>query len=138
MAHKGFSGDGFRAFRENDRPGPIHMINLVRLHDRAVYDDGRDVSGAAAYAAYGQGAAPVLERVGGRIVWRGAMEFMLIGPAEEQWDICFIAAYPSVEAFVTMIKDPDYRAAMLHRQAAVSDSRLIRTEPLSLGDNFAG
>jgi uncharacterized protein (DUF1330 family) len=138
MAHKGFSGDGFRAFRENDRPGPIHMINLVRLHDRAVYDDGRDVSGAAAYAAYGQGAAPVLERVGGRIVWRGAMEFMLIGPAEEQWDICFIAAYPSVEAFVTMIKDPDYRAAMLHRQAAVADSRLIRTAPLSLGDNFAG
>lgn len=114
------------------------MINLVRLHARARYPDDREVSGAEAYAAYGQGAAPVLARVGGRVVWRGAMEFMLIGPSDEQWDICFIAEYPSIDAFVTMIKDPDYREAMLHRQAAVSDSRLIRTEPLSLGESFAG
>lgn len=138
MTHTGFDGDSFRAFRDIARPGPIHMINLVRLHARARYPDDREVSGAAAYAAYGQGAAPVLARVGGRIVWRGAMEFMLIGPSAEQWDICFIAEYPSIDAFVTMIKDPDYRDAMLHRQAAVSDSRLIRTEPLSVGDNFAG
>lgn len=138
MPHIGFDGDAFTAFRKIDRQGPIHMINLVRLHARAQYPDGRKASGAAAYAAYGKGAAPVLARVGGHIVWRGKMEFMLIGPTDEPWDICFIAAYPSIDAFVTMIKDPDYRAAMEHRQAAVSDSRLIRTAPLSLGDNFAG
>ena len=138
MDHTGFTAEDFRAFRDNDRPGPIHMINLVRLHDQARYDDGREVSGAEAYAAYGQGAAPVLARLGGRIVWRGAMELMLIGPTEEQWDLCFIAEYPSVAAFVEMIKDPDYRVAMVHRQAAVADSRLIRTAPLPLGENFAG
>lgn len=138
MEHTGFTGDDFRAFRDNDRPGPIHMINLVRLRDRAQYEDGREASGAEAYAAYGRGAAPVLERLGGRIVWRGAMELMLIGPQDERWDLCFIAEYPSVAAFVGMIKDPDYRAAMVHRQAAVADSRLIRTAPLPLGDNFAG
>ncbi len=138
MDHIGFGAEDFRAFRDNDRPGPIHMINLVRLHERARYDDGREVSGAEAYAAYGQGAAPVLARLGGRIVWRGAMELMLIGPSEERWDLCFIAEYPSVAAFVGMIKDPDYRAAMVHRQAAVADSRLIRTAPLPLGENFAG
>jgi uncharacterized protein (DUF1330 family) len=114
------------------------MINLVRLHAQARYEDGRTATGAAAYAAYGRGAAPVLERLGGRIVWRGAMEFMLIGPESEQWDLCFIAEYPSVGAFVEMIKDPDYRAAMIHRQAAVRDSRLIRTAPLPFGESFAG
>lgn len=138
MDFTSFTGEGFRAFRDSDRPGPIHMINLVRLHDRARYDNGRLATGAEAYAAYGQGAAPVLARLGGRIVWRGSMELMLIGPASEQWDLCFIAEYPSVAAFVEMIKDPDYRAAMVHRQAAVADSRLIRTAPLPLGDNFAG
>ena len=138
MDHTGFGAEDFRAFRDKDRPGPIHMINLVRLHERARYDDGREVSGAEAYAAYGRGAAPVLARLGGRIVWRGAMELMLIGPSEERWDLCFIAEYPSVAAFVGMIKDPDYRAAMVHRQAAVADSRLIRTAPLPLGENFAG
>ena len=138
MDYTGFTGEAFRAFRDIDRAGPIHMINLVRLLDIARYDDGRAATGAEAYAAYGRGAAPVLERVGGRIVWRGTMEFMLIGPQDERWDLCFVAEYPSVDAFVTMIKDPDYRAAMVHRQAAVADSRLIRTAPLDLGDNFAG
>lgn len=138
MDHTSFTAEGFRAFRDNDRPGPIHMINLVRLHAQARYEDGRKATGAEAYAAYGKGAAPVLARLGGRIIWRGAMELMLIGPSDEQWDLCFIAEYPSVAAFVAMIKDPDYREAMVHRQAAVADSRLIRTAPLPLGDNFAG
>ena len=41
----------FAAFRENDRPGPIHMLNLVRLRERAAYPDGRSVTGAEAYTA---------------------------------------------------------------------------------------
>jgi len=36
----------FAQFRGDNRPGPIHMLNLVRLHDRAVYPDGRIASGA--------------------------------------------------------------------------------------------
>ena len=31
----------FAAFRANDRPGAIHMLNLVRLRARAAYSDGR-------------------------------------------------------------------------------------------------
>lgn len=138
MPYLGFDGDSFRAFRDVPRDGPIHMLNLVKLKPWADYDDGRRVTGAEAYAAYGRESAPVFDRLGGRIVWRGRMEHMLIGPAEgEAWDLIFIAEYPSVQAFTDMIKDPDYRTAMLHRQAAVADSRLIRTEPLSLGGNFA-
>ncbi|WP_296766404.1 DUF1330 domain-containing protein [Sediminimonas sp.] len=137
MSHIGFTREGFAEFRANDRPGPIHMLNLVNLRERAEYDDGREVTGKEAYAAYGRESAPVLERVGGRIVWRGRMEQMLIGPQDERWDLCFIAEYPGPEAFATMIKDPDYRQAMVHRQAAVADSRLIRMAPLSVGTTFA-
>lgn len=134
--HTAFDKDDFNTFKANNRAGPIHMLNLVRLHDQAQYDDGRQATGAEAYAAYGRESAPVFQRLGGRIVWRGAMEQMLIGPDDEQWDLCFIAEYPSPKAFVDMLGDPIYRAAMKHRQAAVSDSRLIRTAPLDLGGNF--
>jgi len=137
MTHTAFSKDSFTQFREVPRKGPIHMLNLVRLRDRAEYEDGRDATGAEAYAAYGRESQPVLDRLGGRIVWRGKMEHMLIGPGDEQWDLCFIAEYPSPDAFVEMIFDPDYRKAMLHRQAGCSDSRLIRMEPLEVGQNFA-
>ncbi len=126
----------FAAFREDDREGPIHMLNLVRLRARAAYPDGRESTGVEAYAAYGRESEPIFTRLGGRIVWQGRFELMLIGPSQEHWDHCFIAEYPSVEAFVEMIRDPVYREAVKHRQAAVEDSRLIRTAPLAAGKGF--
>jgi uncharacterized protein (DUF1330 family) len=128
----------FAELRKNDRPGPIHMLNLVRFREKAAYPDGRDVSGAEAYAAYGRESFPVFSRLGGKIVWRGSFELMLIGPGDERWDECFIAEYPSVNAFVGMIRDPVYREAVKHRQAAVLDSRLIRLAPAESGAGFGG
>lgn len=126
----------FAEFRANDRPGPIHMLNLVRVHARALYPDGREATGLEAYEAYGRESGPVFARLGGSIIWRGKFELTLIGPADERWDLCFIAQYPSVAAFVEMIRDPVYREAVKHRQAAVEDSRLIRLAPGAAGVGF--
>ena len=101
-----------------------------------MYPDGRDVSGAEAYAAYGRESGPVFTRLGGKVVWQGHFELMLIGPQSEHWHHCFIAEYPEVDAFVQMVRDPVYREAVKHRQAAVSDSRLIRTKPQVPGATF--
>ncbi len=128
----------FGVFRNNDRPGPIQMLNLVRFRDHAEYPDGRALSGAEAYAAYGKQSGPVFARLGGTIVWRGNFELMLIGPETENWDECFIAQYPSVAAFVEMVRDPVYREAVKHRQAAVADSRLVRLAPSDSGAGFGG
>ncbi|MFN3207809.1 MAG: DUF1330 domain-containing protein [Roseovarius sp.] len=126
----------FAAFREMDRAGRVHMLNLVRLRDVATYEDGTRATGAEAYAAYGRESAPVFRGLGGRIVWAGQPELMLIGPEDAAWDIAFIAEYPSVDAFVGMLRDPEYRKAVRHRQAAVADSRLIRMRPGTPGDAF--
>ncbi len=92
--------------------------------------------GRRPYAAYGRESAPVFSGLGGKIVWRGAFELMLIGPETDRWDLCFIAEYPSVTAFVAMIRDPEYREAVKLRQAAVEDSRLIRLAPAGAGSAF--
>jgi len=127
----------FAKFRETDRPGPIHMLNLVKFRERAAYPDGRDVSGADAYKSYARESGPVFRGLGGRQVWIGKPELMLIGPQDsEQWDIAFIAEYPSVQAFVAMLRDPVYREAVKHRQAAVEDSRLLRLQPAAAGKEF--
>ncbi|MDJ1159919.1 DUF1330 domain-containing protein [Chelatococcus sp. SYSU_G07232] len=135
-AHSSFTREAFAAVKQNDRAGPVHMLNLIRLRDRAAHPDGRQASGTDAYAAYSETSAAVFARLGGRIVWRGGFELMLVGPAAEQWDICFVAEYPSVDAFVAMMRDPVYREAMAHRQAAFADSRLIRLKPLASGSSF--
>lgn len=136
--HASFSREAFAAFRADDRPGPVQMLNLIRLNGEAQYLDGPHGGGREAFAAYGRISAPVLARLGGRIVWRGGFEQMLIGPRGERWDVCFIAEYPSVEAFASMFRDPIYREAMVHRQAAVRDCRLIRLAGQEAGITFAG
>ncbi len=70
----------FDAFKALDRDEPVEMLNLIRLRRRAAYDDGREATGAEAYAEYGARAAPVFRRVGGSIRWRGAPRLTLIGP----------------------------------------------------------
>jgi uncharacterized protein (DUF1330 family) len=113
------------------------MLNLIRLRESALYPDGRKVTGAEAYAEYGKVSGPVFQRVGGEIIWRGEPQAMLIGPADGLWDIAFIARYPSASAFLEMVTDEFYqREAVPHRQAAVSDSRLIRHAVKTGGQRF--
>ncbi len=128
--------EDFARFRAMQREGPVHMLNLLRFREVAAYDDGTVATGAEAYAAYARESGPIFARLGGRQVWLGQPELTLIGPAEERWDLAFIAEYPSVDTFVAMLRDPDYRVAVRHRQAAVADSRLVRLRPGIPGATF--
>ncbi len=125
-------------FRDIAADRPIAMINLLRFNAVADYPadhegHGAGLTGGQAYTAYGKAAASPFQRAGGSQVWLGRPELTLIGPADEAWDLAFIAQYPTAEAFLTMLRDPEYRAAVIHRQAAVADSRLIRCRPGSAG-----
>ena len=126
----------FAEFKALERDHPIHMLNLIRLKETAAYEDGQTATGAEAYAAYGRESGPIFRGLGGRIIWSGDFELPLIGPMDEAWDICFIAEYPSAEAFISMIRNPDYQKAVRHRTAAVADSRLIRLKPRTSGAGF--
>jgi uncharacterized protein (DUF1330 family) len=126
----------FGQFKDLPREGNIHMLNLVKLNDKAVYEDGTETTGQEAYAAYSRDSGPIFKGLGGKIVWSGSFQLTFIGPEEEEWDICFVAEYPSAEAFISMIRNPDYQKAVKHRQAAVKTSRLIRTTPREAGSGF--
>lgn len=120
----------FKAFAALPQDAPIAMLNLVRYREIAAYPEGTEpCTGKQAYRRYARAAAAPFERAGGRILWGGTPELLLIGPAEERWDTAFIAAYPSAAAFLAMLADPEYREAVRHRTAAVADSRLIRCTP---------
>ncbi|WP_420430163.1 DUF1330 domain-containing protein [Hyphobacterium sp.] len=138
MYHIGPARSAFDAFKSLPRDEPVEMLNLIRLHDKAAYPDGRTASGVDAYAEYGRRSGPVFQRVGGKIVWRGEPQLVLIGPADGLWDIAFIARYATASAFLEMVTDPVYQEeAVPHRQAAVLDSRLIRHCPAA-GENRFG
>jgi uncharacterized protein (DUF1330 family) len=131
----------FEFFKSQPRDQPIQMLNLVRVRQKAAYPQdhpqaGSGLSGLEAYRLYARDSAPIFAEVGGRQLWIAEPQGVLIGPADERWDIAFIAEYPTASAFLAMITHPSYRDAVKHRQAAVEDSRLIRTGSLIPGAAF--
>lgn len=132
----------FEIFKLLPRDTPINMLNLVQFHPQAEYPADHPLAadaltGAQAYANYGAASGSVLSRVGGSIIWRGGFDVSLIGPADDHWDAIFIAHFPNAGAFLAMVTDPEYQTAVVHRQAAVMNSRLIRTSPQPASDIFA-
>lgn len=125
--------EDLQAFAER-MPGdtPILMLNLLRFNDRATYDaDGPHApcSGREAYARYSRTALGKVKGVGGEVQVMADVHLALIAPKEEQWDLLLLVRYPSSAAFLSMLSDPEYQAATVHRSAALADSRLIATTP---------
>ncbi|SDW60764.1 Uncharacterized conserved protein, DUF1330 family [Ruegeria halocynthiae] len=131
----------FEAFKDLDRDHPIEMLNLIKFRAKAAYPTDHqlanaDLTGAQAYRNYGVETAPIIARLGASILWRGTFHTTLIGPSDEIWDEMFIARYPTAHVFLEMVTDPVYRCAVIHRQAAVETSRLIRCAPTTGGTSF--
>lgn len=119
---------------------PIWMLNFLDFRKTAVYADGagtaaRDspISGARAYRQYGAGMIRSLASVGGRVAWSGLRIRQIVGPDDGRWDQIAIAFYPSPAAMMTMLSLPRYRAAHLHREAALARTRLLATRPVETG-----
>ncbi|NMZ67650.1 Uncharacterized conserved protein, DUF1330 family [Pseudomonas peli] len=111
---------------------PLLMLNLLRFQAQASYSSGSShipCSGREAYARYSQTALRKVRGVGGEVQVMAAAQAALIAPEGEQWDELLLVRYPSKAAFLSMLADPEYRAATEHRTAALADSRLIATTP---------
>jgi len=120
---------------------PFDMLNLIRLRETAAYPAGHPLadarlSGAEAYRRYTEETMPVLARFGGEVIWRGAVQGLLIGPAGEAWDHAFIVRQRSARDLLAMSGDAGYAATLAHRVAAVATSRLIRCKPQDAGVAF--
>jgi uncharacterized protein (DUF1330 family) len=103
-----------------DPGGPVVMLNLLRYKP----DGGRE-----RYAEYGAAAAPFLEKVGGRLLYAGDASLKLVGPDAHRWDTVLIVEYPSRQAFLDMVGDPDYFAITHIRTEALEEAVLEATVP---------
>ena len=89
--------------------GPVVMVNMLRLRDRA------------AYKRYSELTMPLIKARGGTVLWAGDGEAVAFGDAEaDRWDYVVLVRYPSRAAFLDMMRSPEYAAANVHRQQAVA------------------
>jgi uncharacterized protein (DUF1330 family) len=127
-----------RALLAIDGTGPLQFVNLLAYHRQAVYPAdhelaGSGISGADAYALYGLVALEQVTRRGGRLTLYTDVVLTLIGP-DQSWDQVAVMEYPDTEAFLDMIVDPDYVAALVHRDAGLAETVVMVTRSL-LGDS---
>ena len=122
--------------RAGDRP--IWMLNFLEFAKTASYEKGPEgaasadpvISGARAYRRYGKGMVGSLAAVGGRVGWAGLSMGQRAGQDDGRWHQIAMAVYPSPAAMMKMLSLPGYRAAHVHRAAALERTRLLATQPL--------
>jgi uncharacterized protein (DUF1330 family) len=117
-----------QALLDSDLEAPVVMLNLLKFAERAGGDggDGGDAqSGRDSYTRYGDRVRSMLEKVGGRILWQGRADSVVIGGDADDWDAVILVEYPSRKAFIDMTSSPKYQEVSKDRTAGLADSRLI-------------
>ncbi len=118
-----------QAIADQTGQGPFVMVNLLKFRDKAVYTDGLpdEVSGAVAYMRYAEKMKVIVEREGGRFVFGGEVQGLVIGEVDELWDIVGLMEYPSREEFMRIITLPEVQEISIHREAGLAGQLLIQT-----------
>ena len=110
----------------NPDHGPVVMLNLLKFKPRAEHSEE---SGAAEYQKYGATAVQMLEARGGKVLWAGRADQILIGDPEQDWDQVILVEYPSRAAFLDMVSQPEYQDAHTHRESGLARTVLIACTP---------
>jgi uncharacterized protein (DUF1330 family) len=146
----------FTEFAHGTRDGEVVMINLLHFArpgdgpagSAAPARSGADArstesgstesgstesgsTGAAAYRDYSDQVIKMVEARGGRVIWTGRPEHVLIGDTEnDDWDLVALVSYPSRSAFIDMVTSPKYEEAHTHRERGLDRTVLLACQPL--------
>lgn len=110
-----------QALMQHDATTPVVMINLLKF--KATTADGE--TGEAVYNRYARNAAALVAEVGGRLLWQGRADHLIVGGPEDRWDRVLLVEYPSRAAFALMLQLPEFATVQGDRQAALEETVLI-------------
>ncbi|HEV3355038.1 MAG TPA: DUF1330 domain-containing protein [Acidimicrobiales bacterium] len=97
--------------------GPVVMLNLLKF---------KAGGGSDEYGRYGDSAVRMVEERGGRVIWMGRAEHLLIGEdTEGDWDAVALVEYPSKKDFIEMTSSSSYQDAHKHREAGLERTVLL-------------
>jgi uncharacterized protein (DUF1330 family) len=91
--------DQFKQLMEGPEDTPVVMVNLLKFKERA--DGANDgMSGVESYKKYGAKMTEFVESKGGRFIWSGRVDSMVIGESDAEFDVVALVEYPSRKAFL--------------------------------------
>ena len=128
----------FTEFAQGRQEGEVVMINLLHF-DRSGTSEGSDSGGSTststgqdAYRDYSAQVIKMVEARGGKLLWTGRPEQVLIGDSDaDAWDMVALVSYPSRAAFIDMVTSPSYGDAHADRERGLDRTVLLACEPIS-------
>ena len=131
----------FTELAEGRPDGEVVMINLLHFDrsgtENEANDDGSGGSpgenvGQDAYRDYSDQVITMVEARGGKLLWVGRPEQVLIGDSEaDAWDMVALVSYPNRAAFIDMVTSPSYGKAHVDRERGLDRTVLLACEPAS-------
>lgn len=115
------------ATRAPEDDGPIYMVNLMKYHEVAQYEDGGEqVSGREADDRYNP--SNVLSKIGATIVFVADVTKNHVG--DEDWDRIAIVRYATRRSFVDMQKRDDFGEKHKHKAAGMMRTIIAGCRPV--------
>ena len=112
------------ALLAEDPGGPVVMLNLLRFRP----DGGRE-----SYQRYAEALGGAINaRYGLTIEYLGAGAHALVAEDGQAWDMVVLVRYPDRQAFVDMVRDPEYRQVAHLRSEALVEAVLQSTAPMAV------
>lgn len=123
----------FTEFAKGRQEGEVIMINLLHFA-RPTSDDsdsGVEATGQNAYRDDSDQVIKMVEDRGGKVIWTGRPENVLIGDSEaDAWDLVAMVSYPNRAAFIDMVTSSSYGEAHQSRERGLDRTVLLACEPL--------
>ena len=110
---------------------PVVMVNLLKFKPRADASEG-DASGQEAYGRYAEQMRKVVESQGGRFIWAGRVDSMVIGEEDPNFHVVALVEYPSRQKFLEIAGSEKVREIGEHRSAGLESQWLLATTEATL------
>ena len=105
---------------------PVVMLNLLAFKDRA--DGGNEgITGVESYMRYGANMRKFVESKGGRFIWSGRVDSMVIGNSDVDFHVVALVEYPSRKAFLEIASSAHVAEIGKDRSAGLEGQWLIAT-----------
>lgn len=123
------TAEQFQELMQGPADQPVVMVNLLRF--KATADTGGR-TGEEAYRTYVDAMRAVVEGEGGRILWAGRVDSVVIGDGAARFDMIGLVEYPSRQKFLEIAMSDRVRAIGGDRAEGLESQWLLATtaEPM--------
>jgi len=105
---------------------PVVMVNLLSFKKDA--DGGNEgMTGQESYMRYGGKMREFVESKGGRFIWSGRVDSMVIGESDADFQVIALVEYPSRKAFIEIASSPHVAEIGEDRKKGLAGQWLIAT-----------